>query len=322
MLHLERFLLALKEHNYLNWAREIDEIVNLKLKSSSNGNQLKWDQALKRLPPISKQYPKLDTAIISIEHINLMSQEREITKKALKDLSPWRKGPFLIDDIFIDSEWQSNMKWDRIKEVVEPLEGKMILDVGCGNGYYSLRMKGDGAKLVIGVDPSILFMMQFNAISHFMQSVPVFLLPLKLNELPHSKPIFDTVFSMGVLYHQRIPLEHLKQLYDVLKEDGELILETIIFPGTSTYLRNKNGRYAQMPNVWHLPNIEELCSWLKITGFKNIKKGRIERTTPNEQRSTEWMTSYSLSNALDPDNEKLTIEGFPAPHRIVIVCNK
>ena len=77
-----------------------------------------------------------------------------------------------------------------------------------------------------------------------------------------------------------------------------------------------------MPNVWHLPNIKELYSWLKITGFKNIKKGRIEITTTDEQRSTEWMTSHSLSNALDPDNKKLTIEGFPAPHRIIIACNK
>ena len=60
------------------------------------------------------------------------------------------------------------------QRIVKPLEGKMILDVGCGNGYYSLRMQGDGAKSVIGIDPSMLFMMQFKAIMHFMQSVPVF----------------------------------------------------------------------------------------------------------------------------------------------------
>ncbi|MDB2544641.1 tRNA 5-methoxyuridine(34)/uridine 5-oxyacetic acid(34) synthase CmoB [Woeseiaceae bacterium] len=202
------------------------------------------------------------------------------------------------------------------------MQGKMILDVGCGNGYYSLRMQGDGAKSVIGIDPSMLFMMQFKAIMHFMQSVPVFLLPLKLEELPCNTPIFDTAFSMGVLYHQRSPLEHLNQLYGALKKNGELILETIIFPGNDTYFRNENGRYAQMPNVWHLPNIKELYSWLKMTGFKNIKKGRIEITTTDEQRSTEWMTSHSLSNALDPVNKKLTIEGFPAPHRIIIACNK
>ena len=322
MLNSQRFLQALKQYHYLAWAIEIEEIVNLKLKSSPNGNQSKWDQALNQLPNISKKPPNLDTAIISTKNINFIRQEREVTKKALKELSPWRKGPFLIDDIFIDTEWQSNMKWDRIKKVIDPLEGKIVLDVGCGNGYYSLRMNGDGAKLVIGIDPSMLFMMQFNAITHFMQSIPVFLLPLKLDELPTSKPIFDTVFSMGVLYHQRSPLEHLKQLYDAIKKDGELILETIIFPGTSTYLRKENGRYAQMRNVWHLPNIKELCSWLKITGFKNINKGDVERTSTDEQRSTEWMTSHSLSNALNPDNEKLTIEGFPAPHRILIVCNK
>ncbi|MFQ3334568.1 MAG: tRNA (mo5U34)-methyltransferase [Woeseiaceae bacterium] len=322
MPNLEKFFLSQEKHNNLMWAREIDEIVNLKIKTTSNGNQTRWSHSLKQLPNIKKQLFNLDTAVISNKTINLTSKEKEITRKALKELSPWRKGPFLIDDIFINSEWQSNMKWDRIKEMVKPLEGKMILDVGCGNGYYSLRMLGDGAKSVIGIDPSMLFMMQFKAITHFMRSVPVFLLPLKFEELPCNMPIFDTAFSMGVLYHQRSPLEHLNQLYGALKKNGELILETIIFPGNDTYFRNENGRYAQMPNVWHLPNIKELYSWLKLTGFKNIKKGRIEITSTDEQRSTEWMTSHSLSNALDPDNKKLTIEGFPAPHRIIIACNK
>ena len=322
MSHLEKLFLPLDEHTNLRWAKELNDIVNLKIKTTSNGNQTKWNNSLKQLPVVPKQSFNLGTAVISSKKINLTPKEIEVTRSALKELSPWRKGPFLIDEIFVDSEWQSYMKWNRIKEMTHSLEGKMILDVGCGNGYYSLRMHGDGAKVVIGIDPSMLFMMQFKAITHFMQSVPVILLPLKLEEMPNSMPIFDTVFSMGVLYHQRAPLDHLKQLFDALKKNGELILETIIFPGNNTYVRNEKGRYAQMRNVWHLPNIKELYSWLEKTGFRNIKKGRIEITTTEEQRSTEWMTSHSLLNALNPDNKKLTIEGFPAPHRIIIVCNK
>lgn len=319
---MDRFLSSLTAKNQREWATKVQQIISHKEANMVNGHLPKWNQALKLLPNKTHQNPSLNEATISINNINFTKQEKTKAEQALKSLSPWRKGPFLIDDIFIDSEWQSNLKWSRVNELIDSLEGKTILDVGCGNGYYSLRMLGDGAKLVVGIDPSLLFMKQFEAITHFMKSIPVFLLPLKLDELPESSPIFDTVFSMGVLYHQRSPLNHLHQLYNTLNNKGELILETIIYPGLDTYNKNKADRYAQMRNVWCLPNIKELCSWLTKVGFKNIKKGRINITTVNEQRSTDWMTSYSLSNALDPDNSKLTIEGFPAPHRIIIRCKK
>ena len=53
-----------------------------------------------------------------------------------------------------------------------------------------------------------------------------------------------------------------------------------------------------------------------------IKLGSINRTSIEEQRSTEWMTTQSLIDGLDPENHDLTIEGYPAPHRIVVVCKK
>lgn len=322
MLNMDRFISSFKANNHSKWATKVREVIYQKESNMVNGHLPKWNRALELLPKKISQDPICNEAAISIKNINFTKQERLETEQALKTLSPWRKGPFIVDDIFIDSEWQSNLKWSRVNELIDSLEGKTILDVGCGNGYYSLRMLGEGAKLVVGIDPSILFMKQFAAITHFMKPASVFLLPLKLDELPDSAPIFDTVFSMGVLYHQRSPLSHLNQLYNVLNKNGELILETIIYPGLDTYKKNDAGRYAQMRNVWSLPNITELCSWLNEVGFKDIKKGRINITTINEQRSTDWMTSFSLSNALNANNSKLTIEGFPAPHRIVISCKK
>jgi len=206
--------------------------------------------------------------------------------------------------------------------MISPLNNKTVLDVGCGNGYYSLRMMGDGAKLIIGIDPSILFMMQFKAIMNFMSDIPVYLLPLKLSELSDNQPSFDTVFSMGVLYHQKTPHVHLKQLYNSLKSGGELVLETIVFPMGKNFINSGKERYAQMRNVWHIPNTEELISWIKLTGFKDIKKSSLNKTSIDEQRSTSWMTSHSLIHALDSINHEHTIEGHPAPRRIIIVCKK
>jgi tRNA (mo5U34)-methyltransferase len=43
-------------------------------------------------------------------------------------------------------------------------------------------------------------------------------------------------------------------------------------------------------------------------------------TTVSEQRSTEWMTFESLREALDPADSTLTVEGWPAPHRVVVTA--
>ena len=42
------------------------------------------------------------------------------------------------------------------------------------------------------------------------------------------------------------------------------------------------------------------------------------KVTPQEQRRTEFMTFESLADFLDPENENLTIDGYPAPYRTVI----
>ena len=41
----------------------------------------------------------------------------------------------------------------------------------------------------------------------------------------------------------------------------------------------------------------------------------------DEQRSTEWMTYESLAEALDPSDPSQTIEGWPAPQRVVVLAN-
>tara|TARA_B100000959_G_scaffold88851_1_gene94290 strand:+ start:19803 stop:20771 length:969 start_codon:yes stop_codon:yes gene_type:complete len=322
MFNFDSMFLSLEEANLHLLANDLEQIILKKKQELIHGDLEKWSKAIQLLPQKTTKKPILNLSTISINGVGLTNKEKEITKKSLKILNPWRKGPFLIDDIFIDSEWKSNIKWNRIKNMTSPLNNKTILDVGCGNGYYSLRMIGDGAKLVIGIDPSILFMMQFKAIMNFMGDIPVYLLPLKLSELTNNQPFFDTVFSMGVLYHQKSPYIHLEQLYNSLKSGGELVLETIVFPKSKNFRNSGKERYAQMRNVWHIPNTEELISWIKKAGFKDIIKSSLYKTSINEQRSTPWMTSHSLIQALDPDNHNLTIEGYPAPHRIIIVCTK
>jgi len=284
-----------------NWQATLEPLVRGRLCDDGHGDFARWRAALDRL----RAEPGNE------------GNRRDL----LASLSPWRKGPFELDGITIDSEWRSDLKWARLKDAIEPLNGRAVLDVGCGNGYYAVQMSDVGARAVIGVDPTILYVMQFLAVAHFLRPGGVFALPLRLDELPQNARKFDTAFSMGVLYHQRSPLDHLLQLKSMLRQGGQLVLETIYVPGEESSASTPPGRYARMRNVWLLPTVAELATWLSRTGFVDINVVDKSRTTTDEQRSTEWMSFESLREALNPDDPEWTIEGLPAPRRVIVVAN-
>ena len=303
-----------------SWRDNLSSILSEKFSTSSHGDLKDWQAVLSGLPTTERCRADLNSAAVTIPKLESISQSA--LRNSLLMLSPWRKGPFDVCGVAIDAEWRSDRKWDRVKNSISPLEGRIVLDVGCGNGYYALRMRGMGARLVIGIDPMLLYVIQFLAICHFIETEPVHVLPLRLDELPDRSSAFDTAFSMGVLYHRRSPEEHLDQLMSALRPGGELVLETLILPGTRCIARTPENRYARMRNVWLLPTLPLLESWLATAGFRNIRRIDINDTTPEEQRPTEWMPFKSLADALDPADSSRTIEGWPAPRRVILICNK
>jgi tRNA (mo5U34)-methyltransferase len=241
-------------------------------------------------------------------------------REVLMSLHPWRKGPMCLGGVTIDSEWRSDLKWARLAAHVD-LTGCRVLDVGSGNGYYGLRMLGVGARLVVGVDPTVLFVMQWLACRHFGSELANFVLPLGVEELPPGPAGFDRVFSMGVLYHRRDHLEHLRRLRSLLRPGGILVLETLVLPADRPDdLLVPAERYARMRNIWAVPGTGRLQRWLAQAGFKEIRLIDATRTTVGEQRSTLWMRFDSLEQALDPEDRARTVEGHPAPVRAILLA--
>ncbi|MEN0108998.1 MAG: tRNA 5-methoxyuridine(34)/uridine 5-oxyacetic acid(34) synthase CmoB, partial [Pseudomonas sp.] len=228
---------------------------------------------------------------------------------------------FHLFGVHIDTEWRSDWKWDRVSPHID-LTGKRVLDVGCGNGYYQWRMLGAGADSVIGIDPNWLFFCQFQAVQRYLPNLRAWHLPFALEDLPAGLEGFDTVFSMGVFYHRRSPIEHLLALKDCLVKGGELVLETLVIEGDVNQVLVPEDRYAQMRNVWFLPSVPALELWLRRAGFSEVRCVDVSVTSVDEQRSTEWMRYQSLSHFLDPDDHSKTVEGLPAPMRAVITARK
>ncbi len=288
-------------------------------KEQLHGDFNKWVKLLGKLPDIQASKINLldKVAFASSEVLDDYSQKQ--IRGLLKQFMPWRKGPFYLHGIHLDTEWRSDWKWDRVAPHIQSLENRLVLDVGCGSGYHMWRMLGQNAKMVVGADPSQLFLVQFQAIKHFNPDPRIHLLPIGVEQLPELKA-FDTVFSMGVLYHRRSPIDFLYQLKQQLRKGGELILETLVVEGDEQTVMMPGERYAQMRNVWYIPSTAALTVWMERVGFKNIRVVDIAPTSIDEQRATEWMDSKSLMDFLDPDDQKRTIEGYPAPLRAVLIA--
>jgi tRNA (mo5U34)-methyltransferase len=292
---------ALADAGLAAWQDDIVAIAGKRLADGAHGDLPRWRAAL---------------AALAASGEGDVAQRREL----LLTLAPWRKGPFDVGGVRIDSEWRSDLKWARIAPAIESLAGRRVLDVGCGNGYYALEMASAGARRVIGLEPMPLYVIQFLAVNAFARAPRVDVLPLRLDELPDGTQAFDTAFSMGVLYHQRSPLDHLAQLRQALRPGGQLVLETLFLPGDEAAARTPPGRYARMRNVWLLPTLAELSTWLRRSGFGDVQIADESVTTAEEQRSTEWMPFESLAEALDPADSSLTLEGWSAPRRVVVLA--
>ena len=238
----------------------------------------------------------------------------------LRALIPWRKGPFELFGVSIDTEWRSDLKWDRLVDRIQPLAGRRVLDIGSGNGYHLWRMLGAGVDFALGVDPTWVFVAQFHAVAHLLGETRAGIIPTTLERFPQ-RPRFDTVFSMGVLYHRRDPFTHLGELKACLRPGGELVLETLVVEGDATTILTPADRYAGMRNVWFLPSPAAVIGWLKRMGFVEPDVIDVTVTTAEEQHRTEWFGDrQSLVDFLDPDDPSRTREGLPAPRRAIITA--
>ena len=141
-----------------------------------------------------------------------------------------------------------------------------------------------------------------------------------MEQLPEGLRAFDTVFSMGILYHRRAPFEHLQALREALKPGGQLVLETLVIDDADGDCLVPEGRYAKMGNVWFIPNTHHLELWLRKMRFRDVSLVDVSVTSFDEQRRTDWMRFESLPDFLDPNDRRKTVEGYPAPRRAIVTA--
>ncbi len=237
-------------------------------------------------------------------------------EKTARMLMPWRKGPFHLGRLFIDSEWQSQIKYNLLYPHFD-LRDKMVGDIGCNNGYYLYRMLAQKPAKLVGFDPSALYYSQFRFLERFFCSGIGYEL-LGVEHLEYYEEPFDTLFCLGVLYHRSDPVSTLKSLKKGLKKGGELFLDTFMIEGEEEICLTPAGRYSKIPNIYFIPTIPALKNWCYRAGFGSVEVLAVKPTDRTEQRKTEWIATQSLEDFLDPEDPTRTVEGYPAPKRVYI----
>lgn len=274
------------------------------------------------LPSKVKNYQSVEVKIG--QQAECSTSELEALERAAQSLIPWKKGPFELYGLNIDGEWRSDKKWERLEKQIDSLENHRVLDIGCNNGYFMFRMLAHNPKFVLGIDPVVRTYGQFKFIQHFAQEAKLHYEMLGVEHLKHFKQCFETIFSMGIIYHHRHPMEQLIDIREALTPGGQMILETIGIQGDGPYALFPEDRYAKMKNVWFVPTIQCLENWVRRANFEEIQILPSVPTTPEEQRWTPWCPegAESLKDFLDPDDPSKTIEGHPAPWRMTIIARK
>lgn len=244
--------------------------------------------------------------------------DRARVHRTLKSFMPWRKGPFNVFGIDIDTEWRSHRKWQRLLPVLPDLSGQVVADIGCNNGYYMFRMVPQQPRLVLGFEPLLHHHFTFKTLNSLAGCSNLLSELLGVEHLGLFENFFDSVFMMGILYHRISPVEVLKDTLKAMKPGGTLIVESQAIPGDSSVALFPETTYAKAPGTWFVPTGPCLVNWLKRAGFSDVELFCQHPMNESEQRRTEWMTFESYRDFLDPNDQTRTIEGYPAPWRVFV----
>ncbi|MCK5883514.1 MAG: tRNA 5-methoxyuridine(34)/uridine 5-oxyacetic acid(34) synthase CmoB [Bacteriovoracaceae bacterium] len=303
-------LIEIKKERDLWWDRE---------------SNLDYLNALKSLPEVhTKSFNYSQAAVTIGDSSEISEEEKKQIIDSMQSMLPWRKGPFNLFGIELDAEWRSDFKWERLKNSISSLEGKKILDIGCNNGYFMFRMLEQNPELVIGIDPMTACDAQFQVMNKYANSSKLHFELFGVEHLDCFKGLFDTIFSMGIIYHHRHPIQQLIDIREALVPGGEAILETIGIPGEESYALFPEDRYAKMRNVWFIPTLSCFINWAKKAKFIDVEVIAATPLTDEEQRNTPWCPApfQSLNDFIDPEDPTKTVEGHPAPMRFCIKAKR
>lgn len=284
----------------------------------------KLEDSLTKVKSLKSSYLEVSSDAIKIgKNSEIDSSKRNDLKESLESFIPWKKGPFDIFGIMINSEWKSNLKWERLEKHLPNLEGKKIADIGCNNGYYMFKMLKYNPQAIVGFEPVIRHWLCFEMMKSFIdRPLPIFFEPFGVEYISYYKSHFDVIFCLGILYHHTDPIQLLRNIRQALSKNGSIIIDCQGIPGEDSIALVPTKKYAGAKGTWFLPTLNCLINWINRSGYNDIKIIYNEELSTSEQRETSWAPIASLKEFISLTDSSKTIENYPRPRRFYIKAKK
>jgi len=204
----------------------------------------------------------------------------------------------------------------RVLERLAPQPGEMILDIGCGTGRLTSRLRADAsarqALRVVALDRSAAMLREGRAhggsMIHFVQADGV--------RLPFDDRSFDAVFSTATFHWIKDHETLFSEIHRVLKPGGRLVSQCGGGPNLQMLYRRAralraSGAYAPYfagwSDPWNFASMEETERRMATAGFHDIEVALEPARTPfPDVRSYEaFVTTVCLRHHLDELPEDL-----------------
>jgi SAM-dependent methyltransferase len=179
-----------------------------------------------------------------------------------------------------------------VVELLNPLPGERILDVGCGDGVLTAKFAEMGCK-VVGVDGSAA---QIEAARKLGLDARV----MDGEQLTFNGE-FDAVFSNAALHWMRNPEAVISGAWRALRPSGRFVAE---FGGRGCVAKikkalvgalNRRGMDGETAVPWYFPTVEEYSTLLNKAGFSIRYIALIPRPTPLPGDVTGWLETFGES---------------------------
>jgi trans-aconitate methyltransferase len=222
----------------------------------------------------------------------------------------------------------SNQKWDAnlydgkhsfvasyggdLIELLKPMPGERILDLGCGTGDLTQKIHESGAS-VIGVDASEAM------VSKAREKYPALTFELMDATSLAFEAQFDGVFSNAVL-HWVLEAERASEaIYRALKPGGRLVVEfggkgncTQINQSIIKHIRALGYPYDDCQFPWYFPSVGEYAGMLERVGFEVSYAVHFDRFTKleGEDGMKNWIAMFgnNFFKAIDAADQQRIIE--------------
>jgi trans-aconitate methyltransferase len=177
-----------------------------------------------------------------------------------------------------------------VVEWLNPQPGERILDLGCGDGALTIKLKKLGCE-VVGVDASENLIQAAQALgldAHVMDG----------HKLEFDRP-FDAVFSNAALHWMQQPEQVIAGVARSLKPGGRFVGE---FGGAGNVATIHQALMAGMRalgydpeilNPWYFPTPEAYQTQLEIGGFEVMQIALIPRPTPLPTGVRGWLETFA-----------------------------